>query len=226
MLIWTLGKTPFKKFTMPSSLIDQQRDLADSDWLELLVQSKAGCPESFEKMAQEIYGYLTLVANRQLGSQLQAKLGASDIVQSGLMKAFGSIQSFRGSTEAEFRGWLQQIILNTLRKQSRRYQSQKRLIDREQGLDDLQLSRQATPDQFVISQEQQKLLRGFVSELSPAAQRVIEMRYRFGYSLPKIAQILNVNESKIRRISQTAVEELKAQFARHDKPDFSKVSGE
>ena len=56
--------------------------------------------------------YLRLLARLQLDPRLHSKLDASDVVQQTLLSAYENRGQFRGKTEAEFLGWLRQILVN------------------------------------------------------------------------------------------------------------------
>ena len=65
--------------------------------------------------------YLMLVASQEIGSGLATKAGASDLVQETFLAAQRGIAGFRGSTLAEWRGWLEAILTNQLANLRRSY---------------------------------------------------------------------------------------------------------
>jgi RNA polymerase sigma-70 factor, ECF subfamily len=72
--------------------------------------------------ALEIYRkYLTLMARRELGPDLTAKISGSDLVQETFLAAGRDIEGFRGESAAEFRGWLESILKHLLANTRRRY---------------------------------------------------------------------------------------------------------
>jgi len=82
--------------------------------------------------------YLKLVAQRSMDDGLQAKFSSSDVVQETLLHAWRRGDQFRGATENEFRGWLNQILQNHLVDQQRRYRgSAKRNVRVERPLADV-----------------------------------------------------------------------------------------
>ena len=54
--------------------------------------------------------YLLMIANEVIGPELQAKLGASDLVQETFVEAHRHLAAFRGKTEGELRAWLRRIL--------------------------------------------------------------------------------------------------------------------
>ena len=65
--------------------------------------------------------YLTLMASRVIGPGLATKAGASDLVQETFLAAQKGIAGFRGSTQAEWRAWLEAILINQLANLRRSY---------------------------------------------------------------------------------------------------------
>ena len=62
--------------------------------------------DTIERPLGKYREYLLLLARLQLGSRLRAKLDASDIVQQTILHAHAGRTQFRGTTEAEWLGWL------------------------------------------------------------------------------------------------------------------------
>src|ERR1700678_474199 len=54
--------------------------------------------------------YLLMIANEVIGPDLQAKLGASDLVQDTFVEAQRHLGVFRGKTDVEMRAWLRKIL--------------------------------------------------------------------------------------------------------------------
>ena len=79
--------------------------------------------------------YLRMLARTHMRRSYQAKIGASDMVQQAMMQAVQGLDGFRGSTEAEFRGWLRQILARHLCHLDRDLHRDKRDIRREQSME-------------------------------------------------------------------------------------------
>ena len=58
--------------------------------------------------------FLRMLARLYLGPQLRAKLDSSDAIQETLLKAHQHLNQFHGQTDAEFRHWLQRILVRSL----------------------------------------------------------------------------------------------------------------
>src|SRR5205085_1973725 len=76
--------------------------------------------------------YLLAVARQSLGPALQAKGGASDLVQDTYLEAQRLFPRFGGASNAELRAWLRCLLLHKAAKLGRRYHStRKRQLSRE-----------------------------------------------------------------------------------------------
>lgn len=91
--------------------------------------------ESPEWFADSYRRYLRLIAQLHLGGLLQAKLDPSDLVQETFVKAHQQRGDFRGQTEAEWRGYLRQILHNVIADAIRRYTRDKRNVHLEAKLE-------------------------------------------------------------------------------------------
>src|SRR5262249_3941432 len=78
--------------------------------------------------------YLRVLARHHLDRRLRGKLDSSDVVQQALLQAHQSRDQFRGHTEAEWLGWLRQVLIHCLANALRDFSRDKRDIAREQSL--------------------------------------------------------------------------------------------
>jgi RNA polymerase sigma-70 factor (ECF subfamily) len=67
-----------------------------------------------DEVLEAFRGYLLTVAQKELPADLRAGCGASDLVQETFLAAHAHFGQFRGTTVAELRGWLRQILRNKL----------------------------------------------------------------------------------------------------------------
>src|SRR5262249_22043642 len=86
-----------------------------------LTAARAGSGEALGQALEACRGYLLLIAQRELDPALQAKGGASDLVQETFLKAQQAFARFEGESEADLRAWLRQVLLNTLIDFQRQY---------------------------------------------------------------------------------------------------------
>jgi RNA polymerase sigma-70 factor (ECF subfamily) len=95
-------------------------DLAP-DVAHWLPAARQGSAPARGKVFEACRGYLLMVAHQHLDPDLQAKGGASDLVQQTFLAAEQHFDQFRGTTEAELLGWLRQALLNNLAEFQRHY---------------------------------------------------------------------------------------------------------
>ncbi len=90
--------------------------------LGLIPEADSGIPSAVDDPDRMLDGcrqYLLMIANEVIGPELQAKLGASDLVQDTFVEAQRHLAGFRGSSKAELRAWLRKILecrLSNLRR--------------------------------------------------------------------------------------------------------------
>src|SRR5437762_14358353 len=105
------------------------------DLHEWLSSARNGSPDALGVALESCRAYLLLVANQELDSGLQAKGGASDLVQETFLEAHRDFPGFEGSSADELRGWLRKILLHNLANFARHYRdTDKRKLAREVGL--------------------------------------------------------------------------------------------
>jgi RNA polymerase sigma-70 factor (ECF subfamily) len=76
------------------------------DWPHLLSLARAGDATVLGRLLEAWRSHLVRVAERDLDTTLQGKLGASDLVQESLLDAYQHFDQFRGDSPQELRGWL------------------------------------------------------------------------------------------------------------------------
>ena len=112
-------------------------DCDDTDLLQVFRRARNGSSEALGELFDGCRLYLLLVANEQLGSDLAAKTGGSDLVQETFVRAQQRFVSFDGATEVQLLAWLRKILLNHVISLQRRYLvAEKRRVSREVSLDD------------------------------------------------------------------------------------------
>lgn len=202
-------------------MISNKTPFSQKEWPQLVEAARCGCEDSLGEIIIRLRGYLLLIANGQIRGSLRAKFGASDIVQNSLLDACAAIDEFNGTTEAEMRAWLKQIVLHNFIDEQRRYtHTQSRSLDRERPLETLMVPLSASIHQagskvMQKSEELQQLSRA-LQRLSPRQQRVVEGRRRFGYSYRQIANQLGITEASVRKIWSRAIKQLSEYLVEED----------
>ena len=150
-------------------------------------------PES-EKL-EDYRGFLLALARRQLGALVRPKVSESDIVQLTLLNAHINLESYRGASDQELRGWLASILHNQCVNEMGRYvASQKRDITRERAdLSPLLTSDDPSASTALVSVETIDRLLAAMQKLSPEQREMIQLRSIEQIGLEDIAQRLGIN---------------------------------
>src|SRR5258708_16288079 len=88
---------------------------------ELLRLARAEDESARGRLLELYRNYLTLLARLQIGRRLQGKVDPADLVQEAFLRAHRDFARFRGTTEAEWAGWLRQILAARLGDLLRHY---------------------------------------------------------------------------------------------------------
>src|SRR5260370_42452393 len=113
-------------------------DCESPDADRLLLLARGGDAGALGGLLELYRNYLTLLPRLQIGRRLQGKLDAADVVQEVFLRAHDHFSQFRGGTEAEFIGWLRQILASRLAELARHYYGAQRRdvrLDRELALE-------------------------------------------------------------------------------------------
>jgi RNA polymerase sigma-70 factor (ECF subfamily) len=189
----------------------------DPTLMELVASARQGSAQALGEVLQTFRGYLLAIAERELDPELRAKGGASDLVQDTFLKAHGQFASFRGETEAEWRGWLRQILRHNLADFTRGFrESAKRCVDREVGLPGADSSGAAdvpgegtSPSMQVLALEQAAQLERALAELPEEQRRVIQYRYQEQRSFEEIAGLMRVTTNVARKLWLRAIQKVR-----------------
>ncbi len=151
--------------------------------------------------AEGYQGVLTQYVESRLPRWIRRYLGVSDVVQSVFFAASRSTDKFRGTTDAEYRGWLIRIAERKIIDSLRRYQLRegadpKRILlsARSPGQVDA-----ATPDECVSSSELARALLESIDTLPAEVKSVVISRYAGDMTFAEIASQLDMPESTCQR---------------------------
>src|SRR5262245_35691878 len=95
---------------------ERAKAVADS-----LAAARSGSLEALGQALVAFRAYLLAIAERELDPQLKTKGGASDLVQETLLEAVGNFAAFRGTTDADLKAWLRQLLLHNVVDFTRQY---------------------------------------------------------------------------------------------------------
>ncbi|TWU34438.1 sigma-70 family RNA polymerase sigma factor [Novipirellula artificiosorum] len=167
--------------------------------------------------------YLRMLAHVRMRRALQAKVGASDIVQQTMMQAVQAIDQFRGGTEAEFRGWLRQILARCLCHVDRDLHRDKRDVRREQSmeqklaqssmrLEGLLAGDGPTPSQNVALGENVLQVAMAIERLPDAQREAVRLHYLEGMKLSEVAVELDKTTGAVAGLLHRGMKTLRDQL--------------
>jgi RNA polymerase sigma-70 factor (ECF subfamily) len=188
------------------------------DGVEQLSAARAGSVQALGQALEACRGYLLLIAQRELDPGLQAKGGASDLVQETLMDALRDFARFHGQTEAELRTWLRQLLLHNLVDFARHFrEAHKRQIDREVPLDagdssaelggKLQINA-PSPSGQAIEDEQYRAIERALLRLPEDYQFVLKLRFEEDLSFEEIGRVMTLTPNAARKLWARACKRL------------------
>jgi RNA polymerase sigma-70 factor (ECF subfamily) len=184
----------------------------------LLNPARAGSTEALGQILNTCRQYLLLVANRELDSDLQAKVGPSDVVQDTLLEAQKDFGRFHGTTQGEVFAWVRRILLHNIANLREHYRgTRKRDISREVPLADFLDSSAAdglvdqtpSPSKQVLARESHEELRRAVAQLPQQYQEALRLRHQENCSFEEIGRHMGRSAEAARKLWARAVEQLK-----------------
>ncbi len=170
--------------------------------------------------------YLLLIANEMIGPELQAKFGASDLVQDTFIEAQRHLAGFRGTSNAEMRAWLREILECRLSNVRRAYVATgKRALGREVAIETLRVASEEQGD-ILASRVPSPSSHAMRSELTQALDRAMArlpehyrqaVRYRHQDELPwdEIGQRMHCSADAVRMVWSRAIRQLKKEMEIH-----------
>ena len=158
-----------------------------SNDLELIARWKAGDQKAATELVQR---HSAALARFAVSSGERSEV--DELVQDTFVRAFGSIDSFRG--ESSFRTWLFTIQRRLLIDRRR---AEKRRRDRTEIQEDDAATEYDALDS-VVADETQRRLQGAVKRLSPTQREVFALRVAEGLSYKEIAEAVGTTEGAAR----------------------------
>ena len=95
-------------------MADSDRDQSGEELVALIAAAKSGDESALDTLIGSCRGYLLSLAQQEMGCDIQAKLGSSDVVQETCIRVAEGFDGFRGESRAELFGWLKTILLNNM----------------------------------------------------------------------------------------------------------------
>ena len=194
----------------------------DMSTTQLVVASKEGDNDALGRLLEQYRGYLLMLAHRYLSEALRRRVDPSDIVQLTFLEAKRDLPAFRGSTPAEFSGWLPGMLKNNVATAvTRHVTTQKRSLKREvnaapgendsvQGGWIQQLPGSATsPSGVAIREEAVFALMQALHHLPETQAEAIRLRYMEGLSLAEIVERMGKSDTAVAGLLKRGLQKLR-----------------
>ena len=191
---------------------------------QLLSKAISGDRDALGEILTRHRSYLKLLASAQIHQRLQGKADPSDLVQETCLQAHKQIATFRGSTNAEFAGWLRGILANLLAKHFRTFLgTQQRDLKLERSLAEslenasgcLQrglVARVDSPSQALIESETMLELSAALEELPEDYRVAILLRNIQGLSFIEVAKVMGRTVDSVEKLWVRGLAKLKHQM--------------
>ena len=201
---------------------------------ELVIASKAGNNEALGQLLEQYRGYLLMLAHRYLSDRLRRRIDPADVVQLTYLEAKRDLPAFRGSTPAEFAGWLRGMLKNNVATAvTRHVTTQKRSVRREvdasptpgQGshpggwIQQLPGSK-TSPSGVVIRSEAVVALLDALHQIPETQAEAIRLRYMEGLSLSEIVERMGKSDTAVAGLLKRGLQKLRAIMKSDESPWF------
>jgi RNA polymerase sigma-70 factor, ECF subfamily len=143
-------------------------------------------------------------------------------VQETFLEAQRDFAAFQGSSEAEWRAWLRQMLVHNLANFVRRFRdTDKREVAREVTLaggsasqwdEDQPASRNPTPSVEMMAEERALAVAAAIDRLPEDYRQVIALRYQEGCSFDEIAALMQRSDNAVRKLWFRAIERLEQEL--------------
>jgi RNA polymerase sigma-70 factor (ECF subfamily) len=193
---------------------------SDQEFFALLELARRGDRHALGTLIERCRPYLLKIANDEGDSQLQGKVGGSDLVQYACLDAVRGFEAFRGRTSPEMLRWLRKILMRRLRDVRDHYQAHKRPLElplpAETDDDDNEALTAAAecPSAEAVRREECELFDQALGVLSPCERGIIEMRQKEGLAFAEIARHLHMTEEAARKRWVRAIQSLQEEVER------------
>jgi RNA polymerase sigma-70 factor (ECF subfamily) len=136
----------------------------------------------------------------------------SDLIQDALLLAHRAFERFRGTTVAEFAGWLRQLAIRTVGHAARAARADKRTALREADapdLDALPLPDGSAPDGAALLHERSAQIAAALEQLPDDMRNVVLGRFLDGLSYDELARRLQRTPGALRVLYLRALRKLR-----------------
>ena len=178
---------------------DSQHSLAQTR--EQVRAAQAGSRSALDDLFTRYLPQVRAIAVARLGPELARFTDIDDVVQDAVRAAIVGLERFEHRSEGSFKNWLAVCVENTIRKEARRQQAEKRGAGRVQRMADLEQSRlrdSLFPDPGhsasagARGHETEERIERAMLELTPRYREVIALRVHAEMSFHEIAETMGL----------------------------------
>ena len=182
---------------------DSERGEQTVDEKHILTRARRGDVDAFEELVRLYEKRVYAVALRSSGCPEDA----ADIVQEVFLRAWRSIESFRG--DSGFSTWLFRITMNLCVDHARHKNAQPQTQPLVVGEEDAERpipDTAPTPEEHLENSELGRELAAALDEVSEEHRRIVLLRDVSGLSYTEIAEVLEISEGTVKsRLSRARI---------------------
>lgn len=179
----------------------------DPDTTDLIDRARRRDQAAFDELASLARERLLDHIRFQMGMKLREKLDFEDVLQEVLLRAFTSVEYFKGQDGESFRRWLEGIARNVIRSHGRR-----RRGTREIGIPHDLPDGAVSPSRAQRRQERFERLSTSVEALPPDYRTVIRLARIEGLRISEVAERMNRTPSAVKNLLLRAMRDLRESF--------------
>ncbi len=199
-----------------------------ADFAVRLARARGGDTAALGELLDAAADYLCLLARLQIRWRLQGKVDPADVVQDVCLEAHRHFAGFRGSSEAEFVGWLRQILsarsANVVRHylgtQGRDPRLERELADEadrsSRMLDGALADSISTPSAQAAKRERGVALADALARLPTDYREAVVLRNLEGLSFPDAAQRMGRSVDSVQKLWVRALARLRDELKELD----------
>lgn len=159
----------------------------DADDLQAVAEVLRGNAEAYRDIVKRHQQTVFRLSNSFLGNREDAK----DATQEIFAKAYRLLHTF--SLDKRFLPWLYTVTMNQLRTmygRRRRFRDEEEFLERQ---DDTY-----TPAEEVVRNDQRRVVRAAVRELSPPVREVVTLYYLHEMSVEEVSTVLGISKENVK----------------------------
>ncbi len=161
---------------------------------------------------------LMAIARELLASDMQAKFGASDVVQQTLLDAWKDWPTVRSTRPEQLMSWLKKLLKNNMLDASKAFRkSKKRSLDRElSGRTEFLERRIQDPASMFISDEDLQMVWEAMRRLPSVHQQILRWHFLEGLSFHQIGDRVGRSRDATRMMCARCIKWLSIELSRDD----------